>query len=830
MGGPEPVKEETRRGWVGTGVDTILRDTRYAWRGLWKSPGFALATILTLGLGIGASTAIFSVVDAMLLSPLPYRDSSRLVFVWSDMTEAGYPRAPLSGPELADLRAGARLFSGFAAIWANSAALTGGGDPQQLRVGLVTPDFFSVLGAEAALGRTFAAGDDAPGASNIVLSAGLWRRRFGSDPAIVGRRIVVNGQPTTVLGVMPPAFKLLLPTDASVPDDLEAWVPFWPRMTERHRGQQFLRVIGRLRPGVALEQGRREIDGIASRISREFPEYGSAGRRYDTVGLQTDGVREIKPVLLALFGGVGILLLITCVNVAGLLAARAAARREEIALRIALGARRMRLFQQCLVEGLVLAALGAVAGAALARAAVTLLVAARPESLSRIAAASIDARVLVFTGGTALLWGVLLSLAPLAEVLRTAPLGGLKREWQRTRSPMRTVLVSAQIALGVVLVVGASLVARTFLRLQDVDPGFRPRHVLSFRLALTDDRYGTPETFNAFGRELEKEIAALPGVAAVAAVSHLPFDHIPNWGGQYLTKPGEDATTAPMADYRAVTPGFFAASGATLVAGRGFEESDDSRGEPVVIVDERLARLAWPEQDAVGRRLGVDPQSNGAPSTWVTVIGVIRHVRHVSLREEVREQIYFPQRQVNRNPAAYIVRATDGAADPAVLVASIRRILARLDPGLPISEVRPLTEYVEAAKGAQRFTMILAATFAGVALLLSCIGLYGVVAYTVAQRRREFGVRLALGALPGQVRRMVLREGIRVAAAGVALGMPAAFLTARLLRSQLFGITPHDAASYATAALLLGLAAAVASWFAARRATTASPLEVLRAE
>jgi len=828
MGGLEWVKEEARSVRIGVGLETTLRDARYAWRGLWRSPGFALAAILTLALGIGANTAIFSVVDAMLLEPLPYRDSSRLVFVWSDMSEAGYPRAPLSGPELADLRDRARLFSGFGAIWSSTAALNGDGDPEQLRIGRVTPDFFSVLGADAARGRTFVSGEDGDGAPpSILLSAALWQRRFGGDPGIVGRRILVNGRPTTVVGVMPASFRLLLPPDSAVPDDLEAWTPFWPKMTAGPRGQQFLRVVGRLRPGVRVDQGRREVDAIASRISREFAEYGSAGRRYDTVGLHSDGVREIRPVLLALFGGVAILLLITCVNVAGLLAARAASRRGEIALRIALGASRARLFRQCVVEGLVLAALGACAGVAVARAALTALVAARPESLSRIAGARIDARVLAFTGGTALLWGMLLSLAPLAEVLRTAPIAGLKRERHRSQSRTRTILVAVQIALGVVLVVGAGLVARTFLRLQSVDPGYRSDGVLSFRLALPDARYGTPEAFNAFSRQFEKELAALPGVAAAAAVSHLPFDHIPNWGGPYLSEPGADDGAAPMADYRAVTPGFFAAVGARLVAGRNFEESDDSKRQPVAIVDERLAQLAWPNQSGVGRRLGVDPQSTGHPATWVTVVGVVRHLRHRSLTEEVREQVYFPQRQIQRNPAAYVVRSS---GDPAALAAPIRGLLARLDPELPISEVRPLAEYLTSARGAQRFTMMLAAAFAAVALTLACVGLYGVVAYSVAQRRKEFLVRLAVGALPGQVQRMVLREGIRVAAAGLVLGVPAAFLTARLLRSQLFGITPRDPASYAIAVSLLGLAAIFASWFAARKATSASAVDVLRAE
>jgi predicted permease len=795
-------------------------------RGLRHSPGFAAATVLTLGLGIGANTAIFSVVNAMLIAPLPYRDPGRLVFVWSDMAEEGYPRAPLSGPELEDLRRRATGFSGFGAIWANTATLSGDVEPEQVRVGFVTGDFFPVLGADASRGRTVADGDD-EGEARILLSDALWERRFGGDPAIIGRRILVNGEPTTVVGVMPPSFRLLLPPDSAVPDDLEAWTPFWPKMTNDPRGQQFLRVVGRLKPGVTVEQGRREVDAIAATISREFTEYGAAGRRYKTVALHADGVREIRPVLLALFAGVGILLLITCVNVAGLLAARAAARRPEIALRIALGAGRGRLFLQCLVEGLVLATLGAIAGLAVARTTLAVLSAARPESLRRIAAASIDGRVLAFTAATTLVWGVLLSLAPLAEVSRTSPFAVLKNQGGRSRSRLRAPFVAVQIALGAVLVVGAGLVARTFLHLKSVDPGYRADRVLSFRLALRGAHYDTPEKFNAFSREFERALAALPGVEAAGAVSHLPFDHIPNWGGPYVAATRADASGAPMADYRAVTPGFFSTVGARLVAGRNFDESDGETGAPVAIVDERLAGLTWPGQDPIGRRLQVDPRSDGRPEQWVTVAGVVRHLRHRTLTGDVREQIYFPLRQINRNPSAYVVRAE---GDPAALVGPIRRLLARMDPALPISEVRPLADYVAAASGGQRFTMILASAFAGIALLLACAGLYGVVAYSVAQRRKELGVRLALGALPRQVRALVLREGLAVASAGLLIGLPAAALAAQLLRSQLFGVTPGDARTYVAAFAVLGLAVILSAWHAARRATGASPLEALRAD
>jgi predicted permease len=391
----------------------------------------------------------------------------------------------------------------------------------------------------------------------------------------------------------------------------------------------------------------------------------------------------------------------------------------------------------------------------------------------------------------------------------------------------RTALVVVQVALGLVLLVGAGLVVRTFRQLQRVDPGFRADGVLTFRLALPRARYATPERMDAFTRELDARLAALPGVEAAGAVSHVPYDHLPNWGGPYLVESGQDESHAPMADYRAVTPGFFAAVDARVVQGRAFSDDDGLRQRPVVIVDERLARRAWPGRSPIGMRLGVDPRSEGRPTTWATVVGVVRHLRHRTLMEEVREQVYFPQAQILRNPLAYVVRTS---GEPAAAASSVRAVVAGLDPLLPVYDVRPLSDYLVAARAAQRFTMILAGAFAAVALLLACVGLYGVIAYAVARRRHEFGIRLALGARPGQVQRLVVGEGVRLAVLGLALGVPAAAIGARLLQAQLFGVSPRDPASYALALGLLGLAAVLASWVAARRATAASPLDVLRAE
>jgi len=811
-----------------------MNDLRFAWRGLRRSPGFAAVAIATLALGIGANTAIFSVVRAMLLSPLPFRDSSRLVFVWADMTSSGYPRAPLSGPELKDLRDRSTLFTGFGSIWATTAAFTGDGDPEQLRVALVTTNFFDVLGASAALGRTLTADDEQQAQApprTILLSWSTWQRRFGGDPAIVGRRVQVNTQPMTVVGVMPEGFRLFMPPDASVPDDLQAWLLLNPgALTSGPRGQHYLRVVGRMRDGVTLVHARGEIDGIASQIAREYTDYGAAGRVYNTVGLHADGIRLMRPALLALFGGVAILLLIACVNVASLLVARAATRARETAVRMSLGAGNGRLVRQCLVEGLMLATLGAGAGVVVGQWGLQFLLALRPASLERLGTARIDWPVLAFTAAIAGLWGVLFSLAPAAEVFRASLTEALQQDGRRAAGGIhyrtRSALVVLQIALSVVLVVGAALMTRSFIELQRVDPGFQSDHRLTFRIALPG-RYSRPQGVNEFDRRLHAELAALPGVTAVGSVSHLPYDNLPNWGGPYIRHPGEDDSVAPMADNRAVTPGFFETVGAELVEGRFFTEDDDQRTQPVVIVDDQLARRSWPGESAIGKRIASDPFSTGHAVYWATVVGVVRHLRHRSLLEDLGDQVYFAERQVLRNPMAYVVRTS---GDAAALSTPVRQLVARLDPALPVYDIRPLDAYVAGARAAQRFTTIIAASFAAVALALATVGVYGVIAYATARRRYEFGVRLALGAQPVQVTTLVLREGVRLAAAGLACGVVFAALMARFLEAQLFAVSPLDAVSYAGAAAAIGAASIIACWLPARRASAISPLDAIRAE
>ena len=832
LGGIEPLKEEIRQQRAGAAVDATLLDLRYTFRTLRKAPAFTAVIVATLALGIGANAAIFSVVHALLLAPLPYGHADRLDFIWSDMTDAGYPRAPLSGPELADLRTRSTTHDAFGAIWSNTRALTGDGEPEQLRVGLVTANFFDVLGAEAAYGRTFRPEDAAPGAHPAVLLGWpLFERRYGADPSIVGRQILVNDRTTTVIGVMPRRFRLLMPPDAAVPDDLQAWVPFPDAIVRGPRGQQYLRVVGRMKPGVRIDQARADVTAIASRIGREFTEYGASGRIFTTVALQDDDVREIRPALVALFAGVGILLVIACLNVASLLIARAVSRANEIAMRLALGAGRGRLLRQCLIEGLVLASLGLIAGVPTGYGVLRVLTALRPAALSRIELSRFDPPVLAFTIGVSLVWGLLFALAPLVEVFKVAAGASLTRHGRLLDGPVRyrarATLVVLQIALSFVLLTGAGLLARAFVAVQQIDPGFRSERVLTFRVAVPFQRYRPPAGFNAFSRQIQDALMAIPGVTGAGAISHLPFDDLPNWGGGVVADTAVDRTSGRTDDYRTVTPGTFEALGVRMLEGRTFTAADANPKSFVAIVDDRLAARMFPGRSAINQRLIVDPGSNGTPNQAATIIGVAPHLHVRALVADLTEQVFFPQALVLRNPMAFVVRAD---RDPSALAADVRQAIARLDPKLPIYDIRPLDAYVDGARAARRFTMQLAAAFAIVALLLACIGVYGVMAYSVARRRHEFGVRRALGAEPRRIVLEVMREGVRLAAVGLPIGATVALATSRLLASQLYAVRADDPLSYAVTIAVLAAAGALACFIPARRATAVSPMDALRVE
>ncbi|MBA3639120.1 MAG: ABC transporter permease, partial [Acidobacteria bacterium] len=700
-------------------------------------------------------------------------------------------------------------------IWASGSVVLAGQDgPEQLRSALVTTNFFDVLGVQPAYGRTFRPDDTAEGAPlTVMLGWDLFQRWFGGDPSLVGRRIQsADGSFATVLGILPKDFRLLLPPDAAVPDRLQAFAPFWPDLESGPRRNLFLRVIGRMRPGVTIEQAQDDVSTLSRNLSREL----GSQRAFTTVALQDDDVREIRGPLLALFGGVAILLMIACVNVASLLIARTASRTRETSLRLALGASRGRLVRQALVEGFLLTLTGAAAGVFVGYVGLRALLVLLPESLSRLEASRIDLAVLAFTLGISVVWGLLLSLAPCFELFKADALRSLhfsRAGGRPVRYRARAALVVAQVALSLVLLSGAGLLVRAFAQVVAVDPGFRADRQLTFRTLISRE---------TFVQELLERVRALPGVTGAGAFSHLPYDDLPNWGLPHsLTAP--IPTDAPTADARAISPGLMEALGVPLLEGRFFTDHDRDPKHPVVIVDDTLARLFWPGRTAVGQTFF----ANVGESRHPTVVGVVRHVRLRSLVQDLLPQIYVPWQLAQRNPMAFVV-STSG--DPMSVAADVRATVMALDSRVAPHDVRPMTDYVNGARATGAFTVVLASAFAVTAMLLTCVGIYGVLAYGVAQRRHEFGVRRALGADAGRILRDVLREGLGFAVAGCAAGLAGALVVGRLLQAQLYGVRPHDPVSLATALALILTGAIVACVIPAYRATTVSPMDALRSE
>ena len=698
----------------------------------------------------------------------------------------------------------------------------------------VSWNFFDVLGVRAARGRTFATEDGVPSPDPpVVVSWPFFQRRFGGDASVVGRRIVLNDTAVTVLGVLPQGFGLRFRADASIPDEPQVFQTFSEDLAKTHRLIRYYQVVGRLAPGATIDDAAREVASIAAELARRYPFYTVGNHSFYLVPLLADTTRQVRPMLMALLGGAVVVLVAACVNVAGLLLARAVARRREVATLVALGADRRRLSCQFVAEGLIIAAAGAAAGLITGFAALRAIVALRPPGLDRLAQASINTPVLAAVGGIACLWGALFALAPLAESKRMTVATGLQSlspAHGRLRYRARSILVIAQIALGTALIVTASLLVRTMDALHRVDTGFETdARALTFRLSFPPGRYSSSAEVNAFSRELETRLAALPGVTSVGAISHLPFDTLGNWSSKYFPEgPGQNLSVARLADTRAVTPGTLQTLGVHLVEGRWFTEDDARDSRHVVVVDERLAARTWPGRSAVGQRIHVpfliDRQ---VTTTWAIVIGVVRHMRYRTPDAEVQEQLYFPFRQNLRSPMAYILRTS---MDPAAISADARRVVASLDPLLPTYEMAPLDSYVARAMSSRRFTAVLITSFAFLALALAGVGLAGLVAYSVASRHREFGIRLALGATPARVRGTVLTEGLLLAVLGIALGLLGAVAAAHGMRTLLFGVGPSDPTSYLGAILILAMTGLAASWWPARRAMSVNPVQALRSE
>ncbi len=819
-------------------MDQLLQDLRQAVRFLRRRPLFTAAATLTLALGIGASTALFSIVQAVLLEPLPYEAPDRLMTVSARFERQGTPRAPLAGPELVDLGEGSRLFEGFAGIWPRFGTLGGVDDPEQIHIGFVTGSFFEVLGAEPRRGRAIRPGDAVPGGPDVLmLSHEVWERRYGADPEVIGRTVEFNSEPFTVLGVMPPGFEVLMPPEARMPD-VDAWVPWRGALAELPRGWHIFRGIGRLHDGVTPDAAAAELAAIAARLAASEPDYAESGLGFGVEPLQEDMVAHVEPALLALFGAVALLLVIASFNVASLLLAQAVAREQELALRAAVGASRGRTIRQLLIENLALFAAGGAAGGLVARLLLAVLPHLAPSDLPRLDAVALDLRALGFGLAATLAAGLICGLLPAWHVARhdLAPaLKGTRTTTDRGRQRLRAALVTGEVALAVTLLCGAGLMLRSFGALTAVEQGFAAEDVLTFKVSLPSTRYPyrEPEKISGFYQQLVDGIAALPAVADVGTVDGLPLDGAAAAGAPYAydTSDGVLEWGARSAEYRAVTADYFRALGIRLVSGRFFDAHDDLEHPSVVIVDDKLAGVAFPGRDAVGQRLQVDRFVGGESITeWATVVGVVEHVRNVDLSIEGLEQIYQPHFQSPRRSMKVAVKTPALAAPEqrAALLAQVRGVLRTVDPARAIFEVRPMTDYVDRALARTRLVALLLSGFAAMAALLSALGIYGVLAYAVRVRLHEIGIRIALGASTWRIFRQVVAGALRLAVLGVAAGLGLAWALAPRLASVVFGIEVRDVATFVAVSCVALATAAVAAGLPARQAAAVEPASALR--
>ncbi|MGI8995218.1 MAG: ABC transporter permease [Pyrinomonadaceae bacterium] len=808
-------------------MKTIWQDLRFAVRMLGKRPGFTVAAIIALALGIGANTAIFSVVNSVLLRPLGYKEPERLVTI-----SHSYPKldlvAPVSAPGYVDYRNQTSVFEETAASSNANYNLTDGSDPERVQGRIVTANFFPLLGIAPTLGRTFLAEEDKPGASRVVvLSYGLWQRRFGGDPQIVNRTIRLNNESYTVVGVMPAEFRFGR-------DELWTPIAFTPeQLANDRRGNEYLGAMARLKPGVTIEQAQTEIDFIARRIAEANPDAypADSGWGVKLKSLNEEIVGDVRPALFVLLGAVGFLLLIACSNVANLMLARAAARGREIAIRTALGASRLRLVRQLLTESLLLAFVGGVAGLLLAVWGVELLVALEPADVPRAREIGIDARVLLFTIGLSLLTGILFGLLPALQASKPGLTGTLKEGGRGSAvgggiRSARSLLVITQIAVALVLLVGAGLMVRSFSRLLDVNPGFRTENVLTMQVALPATKYREPQQRRAFFQELVERIKALPGTESVGAVSHLPLGGgVTSFTFGIEGRPAPPGVMNPHTDGRVATPDYLPTMQIPLLRGRHFTERDNADARQVAIIDETLARVYFPGEDPVGKRVTFEGTDENP--IWREIVGVVGAIRHRGLDAELKAQLYYPHAQSTAAGLSVVVRA---ANDPASLTSAVRGAVRAVDKDQPVYGVRTMDEVLNNSVAQKRFSMFLLAIFASVALVLAAVGIYGVMAYTVSARTNEMGIRIALGARSIDILRLVVGQGMILALAGVGVGLVAALVVTRVMSSLLYGISATDPLTFAAIALLLTGVALLACYVPARRATKVDPMVALRYE
>jgi predicted permease len=820
-------------------VRSLWQDLVYGARMLRKCPGFTIVAVLTLALGIGANTAIFSVVNGVLLRSMPYTDPSHLALVWNDYGNQGQSLPAVSPPDFKDYRERSRLieFAGASGTPGGTLMLDdpggGGNRPQQFDMATVTPNFFSLLGVTPALGRNFTTEEAAiNGPRVVILSNRLWRSTFHSDPELIGRTIQLNGLPSTVVGILPQGFRLLLPPEAFLLKDSDLWIPQQLNYAVFPRNLTFLSVFGRVKPGVTMAQAQAEMDGIAEQLRNENEVHKESGLRIRVVPLQFDVVKNVRPTLLTLLAAVGFVLLIACGNVANLLLARATGREREMAVRSALGASRSRLVRQIMIESVLIAVLGGIAGLLVANWGLSALIALHPAGLPRLADIRIDGAVLGFTLGACVLTALLFGLIPamqairvnLNDTLKDAARGSSEGRGQN----VRRLLVVSEFALSLVLLIGAGLLIRSFVALQRVQPGFNPDRVISFGVTIPGNRYPNNQDISRFVHELELKMAALPSVQSVGSTFQLPLT-----GSGAQMPYAYNAETSQKwesisADWRPITPGFFPTVGARLLEGRNFTDVDDMNHPLVLIVDDMLARQAWPNESAVGKKLEVELLSRkDNPRVHAIVVGVVAHLRSHDLMRNVREQIYIPHSQETFGRMAVVIKVS---GDLGTVMKQVEQQVRALDPGIAVHDLKPLENYVDDARAPMRFNLILIGIFGAIALTLASVGLYGVMAYSVTQRSHELGIRIAVGASQRDILRLVLGQGVRLTLMGAGVGLLASLLVTRALASLLFGVSVTDPVTFITVPIVLAAVAMLACYLPARRAMGVDPMIALRHE
>jgi putative ABC transport system permease protein len=810
-------------------MEGLIRELRHAATVLLRRPWFTAAAVLCLALGLGATSAVFTIVDTVLLRPLPYADADRVMMVWSQSAKQGV-NLPASAAEYLDFRDQSRTFAQLAALIGNIYGLTGeGAEPERVVGARVSGDFFPALGVRLQVGRGFLPEEDRFGNEHeVILSDDFWRRRFGADRDLVGRAIQLDGKPTTVIGVLPPRF-----TFGDIDYDVYAPIAFNPKLLNMRQARG-LTIVGRLQPGASRQQALADLNGIVRRFRREHPsDYPDPSWRVVVVPILEDLVGSVRPALLVLSGAVALVLLIACANVANLLLARATAREKEVAIRLALGAGRGRVVRQFLLESLLLSLAGGAAGLLLAGWGVQALVASNPYNVPRLEQTGLDARAvgatLLVCAVSALLFGV----APALQASRTdfhaalkegGKSSGLGSGGQRVRS----ALVIFEVALALVVLVGAGLVLKSFRKLQASDPGFRPKGLLSASLLLPRNKYGAPAQSRAFYRELLPRLAGLPGVRAASAVSALPLGTIQSLANVASHEAGGLHDADPVTVNRLIVdPGYFRTMGIARRRGRAFTAADDERAAAVAMIDEGLARRLWPQQDPIGRRVRIDGDAFPNARDGRVVVGVVGTVRQQGLAEPSPDQLYVPHAQLPSTFMALVLRAD---AAPAALSHSVRAAVAALDHDLPTSDIRTMETVLADSLSRARVSALLFGIFALIALALAVVGVYGVMAYSVAQRTHEIGIRMSLGARPADVLRLVIRQGMTLALAGLAVGLAASLAATRAIGSLLYGVGATDVLTFVEVLLLLAALAWLASFVPARKATRIDPMMAMRYE